>query len=160
MTPPTSYREIRLTQGNVAIVDADVFDRISWFNWRAYQDGLTYYADSHIYRLNGKRVSVMMHRCILGKAADGFQVDHINGDGLDNRLENLRLVNNQQNGANRRNRNKHGLKGVFLDRGRWRATIQFKEKRIALGTFKTKEDAHAAYCVAATNLFGEFARLK
>jgi hypothetical protein len=86
-----------------------------------------------------------------------LQIDHINGCKSDNRLENLRLCDNAQN-----NWNKSGkpLKGAFLDRrdGRWSARIKVRGHVISLGRFSTPELAHMAYCKAAAELHGEFAR--
>jgi hypothetical protein len=85
-------------------------------------------------------------------------LDHVNGDQTDNRIDNLRPATRQQNCANSRPRraNKSGFKGVHLHRrtGKWRAVIRSRH----LGLFKTPEEAHSAYCVAARNLFGEFWR--
>ena len=79
------------------------------------------------------------------------QLDHINRDSKDDRIENLREVShqvNQQNktGANRSN--KAGLRGVSLDNGKYRATIVVNRKQIWLGEFDTAEKAHEAYLKA------------
>lgn len=90
-----------------------------------------------------------------------LQVDHIDGDRLNNRWANLRLATvaqNQMNTAMRR-RNKVGLKGVVQNSaGTYTAYIKKDGKSRGLGTFATPHAAHAAYVKAATNLFGEFAR--
>ena len=90
------------------------------------------------------------------------QVDHINGDGFDNRWENLRVCTSQQNNRNRRpHRNSsHGLKGVVSctrDK-RFAACIVIGGRRKTLGYFATPEEAHEAYWAAAQKHFGEFAR--
>jgi hypothetical protein len=84
-------------------------------------------------------------------------IDHINGDRRDNRIENLRLCTNTQNQANARLRknNKIGLKGVHRYYNRYIA----KCNGLYLGTFATKEEAHAAYVAASQSIFGEFARI-
>lgn len=91
-----------------------------------------------------------------------FPLDHINCDKAFNRFSNLRKTSISQNGANCSVtvRNGSGLKGVVLDKryGSWRAFIKIDNKSKALGTFPTKEEAHAAYCKAAVELYGEFAR--
>lgn len=88
-------------------------------------------------------------------------VDHEDADRGNNRLTNLREATQSQNSANRRlgQNNKAGLKGVRERRssGRWEANI-WLGKSVYLGTFDTKEEAHAAYVVAAKVNFGEFAR--
>jgi hypothetical protein len=88
------------------------------------------------------------------------QIDHRNNDRTDNRLANLRPASVDQNARNNRigGRNTTGLKGAYRKRGKWRSTITVNGKQVSLGTFSTKEEAHAAYCAAAEKYFGEFAR--
>jgi len=90
-------------------------------------------------------------------------VDHKNLDGLDDRWENLREATKTQNAANTAigSRNKTGFKGVSFSKiaGRYRATIKDGGKQRWLGYFETPAEAHAAYCRAATEIFGEFARV-
>ena len=89
-------------------------------------------------------------------------LDHINGDSLDNRIENLRKCNMSQNKGNSRvyKNNLSGAKGVFQDKetGKYRVTIQCKRKRKYIGSYHKLEEAKEAYIKAATELFGEFAR--
>lgn len=89
-------------------------------------------------------------------------VDHINGNKLDNRFSNLRLASRMQNCANRSKAscNKTGYKGVSVcaQTSKYRAVIQVKRKQIHLGRFKTPQMAHEAYMKAAREHFGEFAR--
>lgn len=89
-------------------------------------------------------------------------VDHANGRRDDDRWENLRAAGHSQNLANakRPRHNTSGLKGVHFHKqsGLWRARICKDRKHNSLGLFQTKEAAHAAYCVAAQKLYGEFAR--
>lgn len=86
-------------------------------------------------------------------------IDHIDGDRLNNRIENLREATYSQNAHNqpRNSRNTSGYKGVHFWRNRWRAEIYINNKRIRLGSFNTPEQAHEAYCKAADEYFGEFA---
>ena len=83
------------------------------------------------------------------------QVDHINGDRADNRIENLRLVTNQQNAFNMRPKGKSGFKGVTPVNGKFVARIYPNNKQIILGTFGTPEEASDAYQRAAKKYFGE-----
>lgn len=88
-------------------------------------------------------------------------IDHINGDPSDNRIANLREASrfqNQQNQGVRKN-NTSGFKGVSLSRGRWCAEIRVHGKKKSLGSFDTPEEAHAAYCTAAEQFHGKFARV-
>lgn len=150
--------EIPLTQGKVAVIDDDdavLVGRYKWFAMKHYS-GKRWYASA---KVNGKRVS--LHRFLTGYP----MTDHKNGDSLDNRRENLRPCTNQQNQFNRNKQaGSSRFKGVtFYKRdGIWLAQIQKTgpngRKNHRLGTFKTEEEAAAAYQAAATKLFGEFAR--
>jgi hypothetical protein len=90
------------------------------------------------------------------------EVDHINCDGTDNRIVNLREATPTQNSYNRTRRkdNKSGIKGVSWSKrsGRWLAHISHQGKAIHVGLFDTKEQAAAAYAEAAKRLHGAFAR--
>ncbi|MGB9151637.1 MAG: HNH endonuclease [Alphaproteobacteria bacterium] len=102
-----------------------------------------------------------MHRLILGlSAGDPRQIDHINGDTLDNRDENIRICSAAENARNRgKNRNKIGYKGVKRAHksARFTATIYVEGKNIHLGTRDTAEEAALLYDEAAIHHFGEFA---
>lgn len=105
---------------------------------------------------------VFMHRFIM-MAPEGLEVDHINGNRLDNRECNLRIVTPSKNQYNRRmqRNNKTGYKGVSFDRsrGKFMASISANGKQINLGRFKTAEEAARAYNQAALELHGEYAFL-
>jgi hypothetical protein len=86
------------------------------------------------------------------------EIDHIDGDGTNNRWENLREATRAQNNANCRGYNKCGIKGVYQRGPSWIAQISPNGGRsIHLGCFRTPEEAHAAYLAAAHKYFGEFA---
>lgn len=111
---------------------------------------------------------IRLHRIILGRMLDRELtkdefVDHINGNGLDNRRENLRLATAGQNKQNSRTpkNNTTGYKGVYTVKGRkgYCSSIMVNRKSIYLGYFKTAEDAYQARCEATKLYHGEFARL-
>src|SRR5262245_21464631 len=88
-------------------------------------------------------------------------LDHINGNMADNRIANLRLATKQQNAANSKKK-RTGLKGAHWHKGakKWVAQIRCHPKFYYLGLFETEAEAHAAYCRAAAELHGEFARFE
>lgn len=164
---------IELTQGRVAIVDDDDFEILNQCKWH-YGWG---YAKRRVYFGGGRSKYLRMHRVIMNPP-DGIQVDHKNGDGLDNRRCNLRIATAHQNLSNQKtqtNPAKHSrYKGVSLARyyrrrrdgtevtglsRPWRAYIVKNNRQHPLGNFATQEEAARAYDDKAKELFGEFARL-
>ncbi len=91
-------KNIKLTKGHLAIVDDDDFEKINLLSWHYQPKCNTGYAIGHI-RVGGKSSTRRMHRMILN-ANNGDIVDHINGNGLDNRKENLRIVSHKLNCIN------------------------------------------------------------
>jgi hypothetical protein len=149
---------VPLSRGLVAIVDDADYDLVLAHGpWYADPSDVTFYARHN--RWIGRRcTSVKLHQLLL----DAPLVDHVNGDGLDNRRSNLRPASHVENARNRARRsdNRSGFKGVqHRDDGRWRARIQAPTRRIHLGIFPTRIEAAHAYDAAAIELFGEFARL-
>lgn len=159
------FREIPLTQGKVALVDAEDYDWLMGWKWRVLHSAANlWYARRTVRKISGDahRKDEFMHRVIM-EAPKGIDTDHINGDGLDNRRYNLRICTHQQNIRNQRpqiNRTSQ-YKGVSKHSrtGRWQCGIQHNSKVIWLGYFDNEEEAGLAYNTAATELFGEFARL-
>ena len=87
-------------------------------------------------------------------------IDHINGDKLDNRIENLRGATQSQNCMNRRQRsdNKSGIKGVVRKKNKWYGSVTLNYKVHPAGYFDTKEDAAVAVEKLRKELHGKFAR--
>lgn len=157
-------KEMPLTQGRFAIVDDEDFEALNQYRWHYYKCASrnTGYARRNIRLSNGRQVQVLMHRSIT-KAAEGIEVDHENGDGLDNRKSNLRPATRLQNAKNRTlNRdNTSGYKGVSWKKHnkKWCAQIRISNKPTHVGYFKTAEEAAAAYNEKAVKHYGTFARL-
>lgn len=153
--------EIQLTRGVNSLVDDADLEWLSQWKWSVSGSGD--YAERAVVvrpRPNQKTRCIKMHRLILG-AEPGQFVDHINGDGLDNRRGNLRLCTKAENSRNRRihTGNVAGFKGVTPHHGRWRAVIKASGQRLSLGVFGTREEAARAYDAAAMVHHRGFARL-
>lgn len=149
-------REIPLTKGQFAIVDAADYEWLNQMKWYAASSRDSYYAST---KVNGKQV--LMHRLIMGATDQMIFVDHKNLNTLDNRRANLRFATHSQNRCNIGpfKNNKSGIKGVYQNKhGRWIAKINVNHKLVWLGTFDSKEDAAAAYNQAAETMHGQFAR--
>lgn len=136
--------------------------RWNWFGWWNPETRSSY-AGRTEFLGNKKKRGILLHRLILSlEAGDPRLGDHKNGITLDNRRDNLRIADRKQNAANsRRSRNnRSGLKGAHWNpkSKKWDSKIQVDYLIILLGEFDTKEEAHAAYCIAAVKHFGEFAR--
>ncbi len=150
---------IPLTQGYTATVDDEDYELVSQYVWHAHRSKV------HVYVVTkpGKQ-AIFLHRLILD-AKIGEQVDHINGDTLDNRRSNLRICTQSQNIANQKVRldTKTGFKGVSLSPRRndirYRSHIEHHGNRYHLGYFTTPEEAARAYDSKAIELHGDFAHL-
>lgn len=151
---------ITLTKGYEAVIDVCDAPLVGQYNWNANVDGGTVYAQRGAYA-DGVQKTTRMHRVLMGEP-EGMEVDHRDGNGLNNRRSNLRIATKAQNQQNKgmAKRNSSGFKGVsWAKRERkWQAQIRLNNKNYTIGRYRTPEDAHAAYCEASTRLHGEFAR--
>ena len=151
---------IGLTRGKETVIDdADV--DLSGFTWHAHESRGGFYAQKW-----GASGNIHLHRVILerkiGRALlKGERPDHVNGNTLDNRRENLRVSDISQNALNARakTRERDGIKGVCKKRGRYYALLTIRGTEYKSGYFSTKEEAARAYDELAKQHCGEFARL-
>jgi hypothetical protein len=133
--------------GAYTIIDASDYDLVAGIKWCISKGGVR------------NTLGQALHRAILS-CPTSLRVDHINGDTLDNRRSNLRIVDAAQNGWNRTRKNANntsGFPGVSRNRNNWAAYINIRGKRVILGTFPTKESAAAARRSAELQYFGEYA---
>ena len=144
-------------------VDADTYYDLSKYNWHIRKFNEQTYDCFYVgTRIDGK--VVLMHRYLMNAMNSGrnVYVDHINGDTLDNRKENLRIVTPQRNTQNSKTKsiNKSGRKGViwypYNNVNKWMAYIKVNYKHIGLGYYDAYEEACLAREKAETAYFGEF----
>lgn len=151
--------EIPLTHGYVAIIDDEDAELVSGRKWHARknQRGKVYAARKRRYQ-----AAELMHR-LIARAPKGMQVDHIDGNPLNNRRSNLRLCTATQNAWNRRQPTvrsafeKTGFRGLERSGNRWRVRITHYGKRVNVGSFRTPEEAAKAYDAKIIELRGEYA---
>ena len=162
MTESSETMEIKMSNG-ATLIDSEDFNRVNGFNWFVNRQGKRrdiYYVVAPI-KINKKWTRIRIHRLILN-ANIGEIIDHINGDGLDNRKCNLRFCTHQQNIMNRRITNGTSkYKGVGWHKGanKWQVQICFNYKLKYLGLYTNEIDAAHRYNEEAIKLFGEFAKL-
>ena len=148
-------KSIQLTQGMEAIVDDDVYEKLSKVKW--FYNGS--YASRQRYRHGSQRV-LFMHNEIL-KTPEGKCCDHINRNKLDNRLENLRPVDKKQNSSNRAgiSGTRSIYKGVSWHKkaNKWIAKIKKNGINKHIGVFNNEQEAALVYNSMASILHGKYA---
>lgn len=151
--------EVDLTRGNVALFDECDAENVSLFSWHSSRcnSSMTSYARGRMAGMSNQS-GWQMHRMIL--CFPLLAVDHINGNGLDNRRCNLRLATTSENCRNIGIRNwpnkASKYKGVIRFRGGWRARICIHRMLIDLGFFEDELTASVAHDVASLRLHGSF----
>ena len=157
---------IKLTQGKFALIDEQDLELIAPYTWCAAKEKEGYFtAVTRIAVKNGKQrqKSIKMHRLLMSESlSHGLVVDHINGNPLDNRRENLRICTRRENTLNSKKpkTNSTGYKGVSYSARmkKYKAAINVNSSFIHLGYFICPIEAARAYDKAALNHFGEFAK--
>lgn len=155
-------KEIPLTMGKVALIDDEDYFWVSRHNWhyaKKKKDGKLGYA-KRARKVKGKTSFVRLHRAIIA-APIHLQVDHIDGNPLNNQKSNLRLCTNKNNSTNSdTKRGKSGFKGVSWHKGMggWRVRVRKDNKELQVGYFKCPIEAAKAYDAAAIEQYGEYAR--
>ena len=159
--------KIKVGKRALAIVD-DEFEMLAQYKWNLIATGRNKYAKMMFSR-NKKVYCISMHSFVVDILTFGASqkriIDHINGNGLDNRVENLRLCTCSQNFQNSRKRQNCSsiYKGVYYDKGsqKWRAMIcpPYNNSSKHIGLFNNEDEAGRAYDAKALELFGEFAKL-
>ena len=144
---------------HTVLIDDEDFEKVKDFKWSIFTARKLYVFRNA--KENGTTKVELLHRRLLN--FPNGEVDHINGDGLDNRKFNLRACTNSENHMNRgkQKNNTSGFKGVmqYGRFGKWKAQIVVKRKNIHVGCYDTPEQAAVAYNTAALKYHGEFARL-
>ena len=154
-------KKIKLTQGKIALIDDEDFELISQHKWYVIKKNNTHYAVTNINK-NNKRCILRMHRLIMNAQAEQ-EIDHKDGNGLNNQRNNLRICIRPQNSMNRKKRKNcsSSFKGVHWHKQnkKWQARITIDNKRKSLGRFGNEIEAAKAYDTAAIRYFGLFSRL-
>lgn len=145
--------------GKYAIVSPKDYENLIKYKWHVHHHG---YPERTEKLSNGNIIHIKMHHQIIGKPPKGLVVDHINGNRLDNRRENLRFCTQRDNARNKglSKSNTSGYKGVSYNKSRnkWSAYI-LRDDSYHIGYFDTAEEAANAYDYYAKKFYGDFARL-
>jgi len=163
-------KKIPLSQGKFTLVDDEDYEILSQWKWsaacpnpkKAIKKWYAVRDTKMIKRKRGKRI--YMHRFLMNPP-DGYEVDHEDGDGLNNQKYNLRICTHAENVRNKQipSNNSSGYKGVYWDKGvkKWRAQIVDRKLKTTryIGIFDDPVDAAKAYDREAKKLFGKFANL-
>ena len=156
-----NMKKIQLTKNKFALVDDDMFEYLNQFRWHYNKGRGVGRAQRSTSRKDpGGKTSIFMHRSIMNVPKD-MQIDHINGNGLDNRIVNLRVCTNVENNRNKNviKRNTSGITGVSWNKNyqKWHTYIKSNYQHIFLGYFSDKKDAIKVRKQAEEKYFGEFA---
>lgn len=139
-------KEIALTQGKVALVDDEDFEELSKFKWYAHKEPHTFYAMRQSRGSHKFRKKILMHRAIM-HPPENLEIDHFNGNGLDNQKSNLRIVTTRINLQNRHTPKSSKYPGVYWEKQtqKWKAQIRINGIKKNIGRYNIEEDAARAY---------------
>lgn len=154
-------REIQISRGKIVLVDDEDYELLAAHSWtaRPKHKGREKWYAQRTASVDGRKTTILMHRVIMA-APKGLDVDHADGDGLNNRKGNLRICTRALNCANTWHPTaQSGFRGVYPKKRLWRAELQVNGVRYRAGTFVDPAEAARAYDAAALIHFGEFARL-
>lgn len=144
-------------KGEEILVDAEDLLDLRQYSWSINASGYAVRG----YHTDGRQCNEIMHRRLMALVrGDKLQVDHIDGNRLNNQKSNLRVCTHIENSRNRKTQgNNSGYKGVYwrASTHRWHANIGHLGKTYFLGSYDTAEEAHRAYCAAAATLHADFA---
>ncbi len=133
-------KKIELTQGKFALIDDEDYNQVVQDKWFAHFERGRFYA----WRSRHTK-PIRMHHIILGIPSPGLEIDHIDGNGLNNQKMNLRFVNRSQNNMNRSKKSNTSsrYKGVQWNahKNKWYAELKYNNKRYCLGYFDSEINA-------------------
>lgn len=150
-----------ITKNKIVFISNEDEETITKFKWNATIHGNKFYATRYEYKPSGNRM-IYMHRMIMG--VNGGEVDHINGDPLDNRRENLRVVTHQQNHFNMKKMStiaSSKYRGVCWskDHQSWIVQIRHNGHSRLVTCIESEKIAAMIYDLLAIDRFGEYANL-
>jgi hypothetical protein len=143
-------KQIPLTQDKIALVDDDIYELIKVYKWHTMKNYNIFYAARNTSRKDdpqNKQYHIYLHHLVVGKPPKGMDVDHIDGNGLNNQRSNLRVVLHRKNTQNLLKQRMGRLVGASWNKRdkKWRADIQINGKRVYLGYFDSEQEAHETY---------------
>lgn len=152
---------VPISRGFEVLVDAADLGLVNRYKWTADVRKKKSSTSVYAFRTNEEKTTEYLHRYIMGAKDSDLTVDHINGNTLDNRRSNLRVVSYSSNCQNRPKILGCASQyiGVSFLRNKWRSRIRFNCKEFHLGTFDNEEDAAIYYDLAAQFLYGVDAKV-
>jgi len=154
-------KKIPLSNGKFTMVDDENYELLRQFKWHPQICGKYVYAYRR-HKINNKKTTISMHRSICFPPKN-MEIDHIDGNGLNNIKKNLRICTTSLNQANSKKRKNTSstYKGVSWHKilKKWQTRIRLNGKEIHAGYFQNEIDAAKAYDLTASNFFGDFAKL-